>query len=58
VKCPDVETHKFRLRDLTYESAFETAICVDAMEDVSLEDRPIVPAATPSDARPGGQLHL
>lgn len=57
-KHPDVETHKIGLQELAYESAFDAAICVDAMEDVFPEDWPGVLSNLRRALRPGGQLYL
>jgi SAM-dependent methyltransferase len=57
-KHPDVPTEKAGLQELAFASEFDGAICVDAMENVFPEDRPLVLGNLRRTLRPGGYLYL
>lgn len=57
-KFPMVDTHKIGLQELAYDSEFDAAMCVDAMENVCPEDWPTVLANLRRALRPGGYLYL
>lgn len=57
-KHPGVPTEKVGLQELAFASAFDGAICVDAMENVFPEDWPLVLGNLHRAVRPGGYLYL
>jgi SAM-dependent methyltransferase len=57
-KFPNVELHKVALQDLDFAAAFDAAMCIDAMEDVSPEEWPLVLSKFRRALRRGGHLYL
>ncbi len=57
-KHPELPTEKVGLQELAYDSEFDAAICVDAMENVFPEDWPLVLGNLRRALRPGGYLYL
>lgn len=57
-KHPEVPTEKVGLQELAYEAAFDAAICVDAMENVSPEDWPVVLGNIRRAVRRGAPVYL
>jgi SAM-dependent methyltransferase len=57
-KHPDAVLEKIGLQELTYDGAFDAAMCVDAMEYVFPEDWPRVLANFHRAVRPGSLIYL
>ena len=58
LKYPGVPSQKMGLQEMKYVSEFPAAMCVDAMENVSPEDWPLVLANLASALKSGGYLYL
>lgn len=57
-KPGEARTHKLGLQELAFESSFDAAICVDAMEDVPPEQWPLVLSNFHRAIRPAGHLYF
>ena len=57
-KFPDVPVQKLGLQEMSFESAFDAIICVDAMEMICPEDWPVVLRNFHRALRPNGHLYF
>lgn len=57
-KHPEVRLEHLGLQELSFEGAFDAAMCVDAMEHVPPEEWPLVLTNLRRAVRPGGHVYL
>jgi SAM-dependent methyltransferase len=57
-KFPSVPVGKVGLQDMSFDGAFDAALCVDAMENIAPEDWPIVTERLAAATRPRALLYL